>query len=158
MEDSADNPFARSELNGRQAFIRRLILTVAIAVTPFNLKGGGVSLDFLKPLFEAILDSFQNLGMNKVQIPGTAAFSVPKNGETESYSGPEWVWVKLIVTASFATEYRSESSLRSWSLSLLLKPARSTDTQINVVSSIFKTSALAQRSSATPRAFSVRIA
>ena len=74
MEDSADNPFARSELNGRQAFIRRFVLTVAVAVTPFNLKGGGVSLDFLKPLFEAILDSFQNLGMNKVQITGNGRF------------------------------------------------------------------------------------
>ena len=26
MEDSADNPFARSELNGRQAFIRQFVL------------------------------------------------------------------------------------------------------------------------------------
>ena len=139
-------------------FIRQFVLAVAVAVTPFNLKGGGVSLDFLKPVFEAFLDSFQNLGMNEIHITGNRGFSVPKNGETESYSGPEWVWVKLIVTASFAIEYRSESSLRSWSLSLLLKPARSTDTQIKVVSSIFKTSALAQSSSATPRAFSVRIA
>ena len=74
MEDSADNPFARSELNGRQAFIRQFVLAVAVAVTPFNLKGGGVSLDFLKPVFEAFLDSFQNLGMNEIHITGNRGF------------------------------------------------------------------------------------
>lgn len=104
-ENAADNPLARSEFNRRQAFIRRLVLTVAVAVTSFNLEGGRISLNFLKALFKALGNCFENLGLDDSIYPGIPAFSVPKNGETESYSGPEWVWVKLIVIASFATEY-----------------------------------------------------
>ena len=74
MEDSADNPLAGPEFNRRQAFIRRFVLTVAVAVTPFDLEGGRVSLNFLKPVFEAFLDSFQNLGMNEIHITGNRGF------------------------------------------------------------------------------------
>ena len=74
MEDTADNPLTRPEFNRRQTFIRRLVLTVAVAVTPFDLEGGCVSLNFLKPVFEAFLDSFQNLGMNEIHITGNRGF------------------------------------------------------------------------------------